>query len=157
MSKNLYGAFFKNTPLTYLDLSVKERTIANVIQQMEGAFDTMGNMVGNIHGKSSQSLPMSSYVNTLHSLIGAAGMISPEEPFGESMTGYIEQFPRVIGQKEFLLTLKPIISTAQQLTTPMSIQSDDPDEKNVVWVYKSQLKVTFIFNFKRLTQPDIFG
>ena len=32
MSKNLYGAFFKNTPLTYLDLSVKERTIANVIQ-----------------------------------------------------------------------------------------------------------------------------
>lgn len=140
MSKNLYGAFFKNTPLTYLDLSVKERTIANVIQQMEGAFDTMGNMVGNIHGKSSQSLPMSSYVNTLHSLIGAAGMISPEEPFGESMTGYIEQFPRVIGQKEFLLTLKPIISTAQQLTTPISIQSDDPDEKNVVWVYKSQLK-----------------
>lgn len=152
MSKNLYGAFFKNTPLTYLDLQVKERTIANVIQQMEGAFDTMGNMVGNIHGKQASSLPMSSYVNTLHSLIGAAGMIQPEEPFGENMTGYVEQFPRVIGQKEFLLTLKPVIQTASQLTTPMSIQSDDPDEKNVVWVYKSSLK-----DLKKDTDFTIIG
>ena len=152
MSKNLYGAFFKNTPLTYLDLSVKERTIANVIQQMEGAFDTMGNMVGNIHGKSASQLPMSSYVNTLHSLIGVSGMISPEEPFGESMTGYIEQFPKAVGQKEFLLTLKPVISTSSQLTTPMQIQQDDPDEKNVVWVYKSQLK-----DLKKDTDFTIIG
>lgn len=152
MSNNLYGNFFKTVQLTYLDLSVKERTIAQILQSMETAFDTMGNMVGNIHGRSSSAYNNTAYINTVHQAIGNIGLISPEEPFNETITGYTDRFTKGNGSKEFLLTLKPIISSAQQLITPMQIVSDDPNEAGAVWVYKSSLK-----DLKKDTDFTIIG
>lgn len=139
---NLYGTFFKSVPLTYLDLQVKERTIANLIQSIEGGFDIIGDVIGDVHSSSTSKFKLASYINTLHLAIGNIGVISPEEPFGEVMNGYVEQFQPDGKTKEFLLTLKPTVSDSSQLTTPLSIQaSKGPvDEVNAIWVYKSSLK-----------------
>jgi cytoskeletal protein CcmA (bactofilin family) len=100
-----FGTIYIKPPIYLVDGVVKEKTILDIGYQIEVAFESTGNLIGNIHGIGLETIPSSKYINSLATSIGSMLRVSPEEPFGKIFTGYTQSFSNNLTDKNFLLDL----------------------------------------------------
>lgn len=100
-----FGTLYIKPPIYTVDGTVKERTILDISNQIEAGFEAVGGILGNIHGVGMETIPYSRFINSISTTVGKMSQVSPCEPYGEEIIGYVQTFSNTLSSKSFLLDL----------------------------------------------------
>jgi cytoskeletal protein CcmA (bactofilin family) len=118
------GTLYNKPPIYTVDGTVKEKTILEIASQIEAGFESVGDVLGNLHGLGLETVPYSRFVNSVSTSIGTVSDVSPEEPFGVAFDNYVQNFTNNGRDKDFVLDLNPELS---------SVGIAAPSDPGTVW------------------------
>lgn len=134
---------YQSPPISSIDGVVRDKSILDMATVIHAGFENVGDIVGDLHGHSSDQSTGARFINTIASAIGDATTLSQEEPYGVEFNSYTNSYTNDLETKDFILDLVP-----HEYADSVNIGVSSDEDKNIAWSRK--------FNYSELKAPGDF-